>query len=47
MFQEDKQTKKEYLKECRKNQFNNMLKKIKENNELKSVGVDVITKFIY
>lgn len=38
--------KKEYLKEYRKRYWNNELKKIKENNELKSVEVDAISNFI-
>ena len=38
--------KREYMKEYRKNQSNSVLKKIKENNKLKSVEVDVVTNFI-
>ena len=36
---------KEYLKECRKN-WSNVLKKIRENDEPKSVEVNLVTKFI-
>ena len=46
MSGEDKQKHKEYMKKYRKNQFNNVLKKIKDNNELKSIGVNVVTNFI-
>ena len=38
--------KKKYMKECRKNQSSNVLKKTKENNKLKSVEVDLVTKII-
>ena len=34
------------MKEYRKNQSSNVLKKTKENNKLKSVEVDVVTKII-
>ena len=34
------------MKKCRKNQFSNALKKTKENHELKSVEVNMVTKFI-
>ena len=34
------------MKEYRKNQTKNVLKKIKENNELRSIEVDTVTKFI-
>lgn len=34
------------MKEYEKNQSNNELQKIKENNELRSVEMDVVTKFI-
>ena len=37
---------KEYMKEYRKSQCYNVLKKIKETDELKSAKVDVVTKFI-
>ena len=36
-----KKKKKEYMKEYRKNQSNNLSKKIKENDELKSVELDL------
>ena len=49
MSEKDK-TKKEIheikLKSVQKNLIHNVLKKIKENNELKSVEVDATTKFI-
>ena len=38
--------KKEFLKEFLKSQSNNVLKKIKENNKLKSFEVDVDANFI-
>ena len=44
---ETNKKKREYMKEYRKNQSNSVLKKIKENNELKSVEVDVVTNFIF
>lgn len=34
------------MKEYERNQSNNELQKIKENNELRSVEMDVVTKFI-
>ena len=34
------------MQEYRKNQSNNLLKEIKENSELKSVEVNMITNFI-
>ena len=34
------------MKEYEKNQSNNELQKIKENNELRSVEMDIVTKFI-
>ena len=43
---EKKEKKKEYMKEYKINQSNNMLKKIKENNDLKSVEVDMVTNVI-
>ena len=44
MFEKDK--KKEYMEEYRKNQHNNLLKKLKENDKLKSVEVNLVTNFI-
>ena len=46
MSEEDKQKNKECMNGYRKNQFNNVLKKISENDEAKSVKVDVVTNFI-
>ena len=46
MSEEDKQKLGGYMQECRKNQSNNLLKEIKENSELKSVEVNMITNFI-
>ena len=37
---------KEHCKEHKNNQSNKALRKLKENNELKSVKVGVVTKFI-
>ena len=37
---------KEYLKEYRKSQSNNVFKKIKKNDDLKSVEVNMVTKLI-
>ena len=34
------------MEEYRKNQYNNLLKKLKENDELKSVEVNLVTNFI-
>lgn len=44
--QEGKQKTKEDLKQYWKNEANNMVKNVKENDELKSAEVDVVTKFI-
>lgn len=44
--QEDKQKTKEDLKHYWKNESNNVLKNVKESDELKSAEVDVVTKFI-
>ena len=46
MSEEGKQEKNEYIKQYKKIYLNNVLKKRKENNELKSVEVDVVTNFI-
>ena len=50
MSKEDKQKRKEYIKEYlrkyRKNWFNNLLEKIKENDKLKRVEIDVVNNFI-
>ena len=46
MSEEGKQEKSEYIKQYKKIYLNNVLKKRKENNELKSVEVDVVTNFI-
>ena len=46
IFEEDKQKIKEYGKQCRKNQSNSALQKLKESNKLKSVEVDVATNII-
>ena len=43
MSEEGKQKQREYMKEHRKNQSNNVLKKIKENGESKSVEGNVVT----
>ena len=46
MCEEDKQKKRKNTWKNKKNQSNNGLKKIKENDELKRVEVDVIPNFI-
>ena len=46
MFEEDKQKRNEDTREYRKNQYNNALKKLKENDGLKGVDVDVVINFI-
>ena len=46
MSEEEQQKHREYMKEYRKIRFNKVLKKLKENNELKSVEVDVVTSLI-
>ena len=46
MSEEGKQEKSEYIKQYKKIYLNNVLEKRKENNELKSVEVDVVTNFI-
>ena len=46
MPEENKQKLGGYMQEYRKNQSNNFLKEIKENFELKSVEVNMITNFI-
>ena len=46
MSEEDKQKLGGYMQEYRKNQSNHLLKEIKENSELKSVEVNMITNFI-
>ena len=46
MSEDDKQKRKQYMKECRKNQYNNALKNVKEKNGLKSVDAEVVSNFI-
>ena len=46
MSQEGKQKTKEDLKQYWKNESNNVVKNVKENDELKSAEADVVTKFI-
>ena len=46
MSEKDKQKQRKYVKEHRRNKSRNVLKKIKENNQLKSVKVNVVTNFI-
>ena len=46
MFEEDKQKRNEDTREYRKNQYSNALKKLKENDGLKGVDVDVVINFI-
>ena len=46
MSGEDKQKHKECIKAYKRNHFNNVLKKIKDSNELKRAEVYVLTNFI-
>ena len=46
MSEEDKEKMKIYMKKQKKYYSNNVLRKIKENNELKNVEVDLLTTFI-
>lgn len=46
MSEDDKQKRKQYMKECRKNQYNNALKNVKEKNGLISVDAEAVSNFI-
>ena len=46
IYEEYKQKKKQHMKEHTKSQSNNLLKKIKEKIELKSVELEIVTNFI-
>ena len=46
MFEEDKQKRNEDMKECRKNEYNNALERLKENDGLKGVDADAVINFI-